>query len=99
MQRNKRPPLTSEWRSFFLFGRHIKAGIQVIDVFAVHPLLGQTQRFAKSLEVDHLSFPEELDGIVDIWIIGKAQNVVVGDTGLLLCCDGVRTTFQMSNCV
>lgn len=28
--------------------------------------------FAKSLEVDNLPFPEELDGIVDIGIVGKA---------------------------
>ena len=50
----------------------MKAGVQIIDVFAVHPLLGQTQRLAKSLEVDNLPFPEELDGIVDIGIVGKA---------------------------
>lgn len=66
-----RPPL-SERRSVLLFGRCIKAGVQIIDVFAVHPLLGQTQRLAKSLEVDNLPFPEELDGIVDIGIVGKA---------------------------
>jgi len=66
-----RPPL-SERRSVLLFGRCIKAGVQIIDVFAVHPLLGQTKRLAKSLEVDNLPFPEELDGIVDIGIVGKA---------------------------
>ena len=66
-----RPPLL-ERRSVLLFGRCIKAGVQIIDVFAVHPLLGQTQRLAKSLEVDNLPFPEELDGIVDIGIVGKA---------------------------
>lgn len=66
-----RPPL-SERRPFSLFGRCIKAGVQVIDVFAVHPLLGQTQRLAKALEVHDFARTQELDGIVDIGIVGKA---------------------------
>ena len=46
-----RPPL-SERRSVLLFGRCIKAGVQIIDVFAVHPLLGQTQRLASTSRVE-----------------------------------------------
>ena len=48
----KRPPLRCERRSVLLFGRYIKAGVQIIDVFAVHPLLGQTQRFAGTGRVE-----------------------------------------------
>ena len=46
-----RPPL-SERRSVLLFGRCIKAGVQIIDVFAVHPLLGQTQRLAEAYKME-----------------------------------------------
>ena len=60
----------------------------VLDVFYVsssfHSVSSCTLWFAKYLAVDHLPFPEELDGVVDIWIIGKAQNVVVGHARLLL---------------
>ena len=34
--------------------------------------------------MDDLPGPEELDDVVDVRIVGEAQDVVVGDTGLLL---------------
>ena len=34
--------------------------------------------------MDHLPLPEKLDDIVDIGIVGKTQDVVVGHAGLLL---------------
>ena len=40
--------------------------------------------FAEPLEVDDLPLPEELNDIVDIGIIGKTEDVVIGNTGLLL---------------
>jgi len=47
-----------------------------LDAFYVsssfHSVSSCTLCFAKSLEVDNLPFPEELDGIVDIGIVGKA---------------------------
>ena len=50
--------------------------VLVLDVFYVsssfYSVSSCTLRFAKSLEVDNLPFPEELDGIVDIGIVGKA---------------------------
>ena len=71
----------------------VKGRVDQIDVFLVHPVLRQPQSLAEALEVDHLPGPEEFDDIVDIGVIGQAQNVVIGDPGLLLCCDRVRTTF------
>lgn len=83
----------------FAGGLRIKAGIEVVDVFLIQPFLRKSQGLAEALEVHDFARPQELDGIADVRIIGKAQNVVVGHPGLLLCCAFVRTTFQMSNCV
>ena len=35
--------------------------------------------------MDYLALAEELYGVVDVGIVGEAQDVVVGDAGLLLC--------------
>ena len=58
----------------------------------IHLLLGEAQCFAKALEVDDFPRAQELDDVVDVGIVGKPQDVVVGDAGLLLCCDSIRTT-------
>ncbi len=41
--------------------------------------------FAKTLEMDNFPFPEETDHIVDVRIIRQAEDVVIGEAGLLLC--------------
>ena len=74
----------------------IKTGVDEVHIFLVHTVLRQPQALAEALEVDHLPGPEEFDDIVDIGVIGQAQNVVIGDPGLLFCCDLVRTTFLLS---
>ena len=71
----------------------VESRIGEIDVSEVHFLLAQPQTFAKPLEVDNLPLPQEADGVVYIRIVGQPQNVVVGEAGLLLWCDLVRTTF------
>ena len=48
----------------------------------------------KPLEVDDLALAQEADHVIDIRIIGQAENIVIGKAGLLLCCDLLRTTFS-----
>jgi len=48
-------------------------------------VLNHTQRFAEALEVDYLALAEELDDVVDVGVVGEAEDVVVGDARLLLC--------------
>lgn len=74
----------------------VKGRIHKIDVLFIEPVLRQPQPFSKSLEVDDLAGPQELDHIIDVRIIGKTQDVVIGDAGLLFCCACVRTTFFFS---
>ena len=82
-------------RDTILFSRCllVKGRIDEIHVLFIHPILGQPQAFAEALEVDDLPGPEELDDVVDVRIIGKAKNVIVGHPGFLFCCDRVSTTF------
>ena len=68
-------------RSDFL---QIDGGIHAVDVSLVELPAQQLDGLAEALEVDDLPLPEELDDVVHIGIIGKPQNVVVGDPGLLL---------------
>ena len=74
-----------------------------MDVFYVsssfHLVPSCTLRFSEALEVHDLPGPEELDGVADVRIVGKAENVVVGNAGLLLCCAFVRTTQQKSSAI
>lgn len=49
--------------------------------------------FAEALEVNNFTLPKKANDIVDVWVIGQAEDIVIGDTGFLLWCDLVRTTF------
>jgi hypothetical protein len=49
-------------------------------------------RFAEPLEVDDFAFAQELDDVVHVRVVAEAENIVVGHAGLLLCCNGKRTT-------
>ena len=58
----------------------------VKDGFNCEALLRKaSQGFSEALEVDYLALAEELYGVVDVGVVGEAQDVVVGDAGLLLC--------------
>ena len=62
----------------------IERGIHIIDVFLVQPLPQQLHGLAEALEVHDLARTQELDDVVDVGIVGKAQDVIVGHARLLL---------------
>ena len=64
----------------------VKAWIDIIDIFLIQFFFGKAQAFAETLEVDNLASTQEFDDIVYIGVIGKTQDVVIGDAGFLLCC-------------
>ncbi len=76
----------------FLSSLLVEARVYVVDIFLVQAVLGKPQSFAETLEVHDLTRTQELDGIADVRIIGKAENIVVGHARLLLCCDDIKTT-------
>ena len=76
-------------------GLFVKRGVGKVHIFLIHALFGQGDCLAKALEMDDFALTQEADDVVDIRIVGEAENVVVGESGLLLCCDLVKTTFQL----
>ena len=48
---------------------------------------------AEALEVDDRPLPQEADHVVHIRVITETQDIVIGEAGFLLCCNGVRATF------
>ena len=54
-------------------------------------------RIAEPLEVHDLPLAQESDGVGDIRIVAEAEDVVVGNAGLLLCCGFVRTTLRQDS--
>ena len=62
----------------------VKGRVSKVDVSCVHLLFAQAQTLAKSLEVDNFPLSQKTDDVVDIWVIGKAENVIIGEAGLLL---------------
>ena len=74
----------------------VEGRVHEVHVFLIQLVAGQAQPLAEALEVDHFPGPQEADGIIDIRVIGQAENVVVCRAGFLLCCDLVRTTFLLS---
>ncbi len=70
----------------------VKGRITSVEVFTVKPLLRNLQRFTESLIVDNFSFAEVANGVDDVRVINKAENIIVGDTRLLLGCELIRRT-------
>jgi hypothetical protein len=47
-------------------------------------LLVVVQKLAEPLKMHNLPLPQELYNLIDIRVVGQAQNVVVGGAGFLL---------------
>ena len=72
----------------------VKGGVGEIDVvFLRHAVLGKAQALAEPLEVNDFPLAQELDNVVDVGIVAETEDVVVGNAGLLFCCEVVKTTF------
>ena len=61
----------------------VKGRVKRVKVLAVQPVGQDAQGLAESLVVDDFPLPEELDGIPHIRVVGKTQDVIVGQPGLL----------------
>ena len=63
----------------------INGGIHKIDILLVELFAQQLDSLAEALEMHDLALTEEADDVVHIRVVGKPQDVVVGQAGLLLC--------------
>ena len=75
-------------------GGGVEGGVGEVDVFGVHFFLAQAQAFAEALEVNDLPLPQKADDVVHVRVVGQAEDVVIGQAGLLLWGDFVRTTLH-----
>ena len=69
---------------FFLL--HIKRWVHTINILLIEFFSEQLHCLTESLEVDNLTFPQEFDYIVHIWIITQTENIIIGHTRFLLSC-------------
>ena len=63
----------------------VKRRVAGVEILAVQMLLRNAEGIAEALIVNDLALTEILDGIAHVGIVGHTQNIVVGDTRLLLC--------------
>ena len=73
---------------------HIKRRIHIIHILLIQLFAKQLHCLAKALEMHKLALAQELDRLSNVGIVRKAQNVIVGFTRLLLCCNGKSATYQ-----
>ena len=62
----------------------VKRGVICVVVLAVKPFAGLVQGFCEALVVHKLALAQEADDVLDVGIIGKTQDIVVGGARLLL---------------
>ena len=74
-------------------GLFVKRRVGHIVIFAVQLIGGYPQPLTKALIMDDLPLPQEADHVVHIRVITETQDIVIGEAGFLLCCNGVRATF------
>ena len=72
----------------------VKGGIEGVEILGVQMILGDAEGIGKPLIMHDLPLSEELDGLSYVGVIAEAQNVVVGDSCLLLWCNHIRTNFS-----
>jgi hypothetical protein len=71
----------------------VESGVAEVDVGGVHLFLAQADAFTEPLEVDNLPLPQEADYVVYIRVVGQAEDVIVGEPGLLLWCNHESATW------
>ncbi len=65
---------------------HIKGRVKCIKVLGIQVIGDYAERFAKPLIMNHFPLSQEANGIRHLRILYQAQNIVVGDSCFLFCC-------------
>ena len=62
----------------------VKGWVAGVEVLRVESILRDPESIAEALIVYYLALAKEFDDIVDIGVVGKTENVVIGHSRLLL---------------
>ena len=71
----------------------VEGWIGEVDIFLSHALLGQAKSLAEALEMHNLPLAQELDNVIYVRVVAQAEDVVVGNAGLLLWCNHASATW------
>lgn len=77
----KAPALGRRFLNSSLF---VESGINCVYVFLVKLLRGYAEGFTEALVVDDLALAQEADDVADVGVVAEAEDVVIGNAGLLL---------------
>lgn len=77
----------------------VECRIAGVEIFRIEVILSNAESFSETLEVNNFALSQESDGILHIGIISKTENVIIGGSCLLLCCNLKRTTFFKNSSV
>lgn len=71
----------------------IERRIPAIEVLRIHVVLCDPQCFTEPLVMHQFPFPEKMERFAHIPVVDQPQQVVVGHTSLLLCCNFPSTLY------
>lgn len=85
-------PAVSIFATAVLF---VKRRVKGVEIAAVQMILNDAETFTEPLEMDDFPCPEEFNGMIDIRIVlNQTEDIIVGRSGFLFCCNHIRTTFD-----
>ncbi len=70
----------------------VKFRIECIKVFAVQSVLDDPETFTESLIMYDFPLAQEPDRVGYVRFAYQTQDIIIGSSGLLFCCDLVKTT-------
>ncbi len=73
------------WKSVLFLPALVEGGIDGVEIAGVHVLLRNAECITETLIVHKLALAQVAQRIADIGIVAQTDQVVVGDTRLLLC--------------
>ena len=79
--------------SISLIAGGIKGGVVSIKITRIQMLLGNSESIAKALIVYDLALAQITQGIAYIGVVAKTNQIVVGCTRFLLCCNSKSASF------
>lgn len=71
---------------------YIEFRIDGIEVFTVQMILNDSKAFTKTLIMNDFTCTQEADRFTYLRVLDKPQDIIVGGSGFLFCCNLIRTT-------
>ena len=74
--------------------RNVEGRVVGVEIARIHVLLSDAQGITKALIVHKLTLAQIAQGVAHVGVVAKANQVVVGDASLLLCCIPISARSQ-----